>query len=84
MICDENDYPSPCPLEDNCHLKDEYFQDELTGVCSRDPPLITDHLLKDELYEMIEPFNLIFDSHIKRRSDQDGGFGYVVVEYFLE
>ena len=46
------------------------------------PPLIIDHLSKDELFEIIKPFNLILDKNAKFGSDQNGGFGYFVIEDF--
>ena len=61
-ICDEDGHPSLCPMEDIDHLKDEDIQYELIGVCSGDPSLTVDNLSKDELYQMLEPFNLILDS----------------------
>lgn len=78
--CKEDGYPSPCILEDNHHLKDEYFQDDLIGSCFKDPPLTVDHLSKDKLCEMLEPFNLLLNNHMERRRDQDGRFGYVIIE----
>lgn len=83
LICNEDDYTSLCDLEDINHLKDEYILGEFTGTCFVDPPLTANHILKDELCEMLEPFNLIFNKNGKVGSDQDGGFGYMVIEYFL-
>ena len=82
-MCDENDFPSICPLEDTEHPKDEYFQGNIIGTFSKDPTLSTDHLSKYELCGILEPFKIILDN-IKGRSDQEGRFGYVVIEYFLE
>ena len=83
-ICDEDDYTSLFSLEDTDHLKDEYFQGEIDGASFNDPPLFVDHILKDENFEMLEPLNLILNKHVKGRNDQDGAFGYVFIEYFLE
>ena len=84
FVCDEDDYTSFCSLEETNYLKGEDIWYDLTSVCSRHPPLTIDNLSKDEIYEIIEPFNLILNNHMKRRSDQDGGFGYVVIEDILE
>ena len=82
-ICDEDAHLSQCVVQEIDHLKDEDIQDELIDAFSEDFPLNYDHLSKDELYEMLRTSNLILHNHVKRRSDQDGIFGYVVIEYFL-
>lgn len=68
-IYDEDNYTSICPFKDTNHLKDEYIQDDLTGAYFEDQPLTIDHLSKYELCEMHEPFNLILDNHVKRRTN---------------
>lgn len=81
---DEDAYTSLCPLQDIDYLKEEYAQDEILGTFYEDPSLTINHLSKYELCEMREPLILILDNRVKRRSDYDGVFGYVVIEYFLK
>ena len=74
-------------------LEVEYVEVKLDSYEEYDYPCVcplqdTDHMkekcFQDELCEMLEPFSLILDNLVKGRNDQDGGFGYVFIEYFLE
>lgn len=83
-ICDEDYYTSIFPFKYTDHLKDEDIQDDLISAFSKYPPLIDDHLSNDDIYEMLKPFDLMLNSHVKRINDHNGGFGYVVIDEFLE
>ena len=73
-----------CVIQETDQLKYEDVQDDLIGVYFGDLPLNIDHISKDELCITFKPFNLFLDKNGKVGSDQDGGFGYVVIEGFLK
>lgn len=54
----EDDYISPCSLEDTNHLNDENFKGEIVGASFNNPPSSNTHIYKDELCEMLEPISL--------------------------
>ena len=71
-------------MKDTDLLKNEDLQDELVSTFFQDPQMASDHLLKDDVFEKIDSYNLVINKNGNDKSDQDGGFGYVVIEYFLE
>ena len=62
-ICNEDDYRSLCPLQGSYILKEEDAQDEGVDAFCEGPQLNVDHIYKDELCEMLKPFNLVLDKN---------------------
>ena len=83
-ICNEDDYRSLCPLQGSYILKEEDAQDEGVDAFSEGPQLNVDHIYKDELCEMLKPFNLVLDKNGNVWSYKDCGFFYIFIEEFLQ
>ena len=83
-LCEEDDYPSLCIIRNIDDLKNDEGKDELITMLCDESWVVGDHLSKHDIIE-----NYISSHHLITRnrnvgSDQDGGFGYVVIEDFLE
>ena len=81
-LCEEYDYPSLCVVEDTNHLVNEYSLDEIIGPFSKDLQMTSDHLLKDEPFGKLNSSDLVVDNNGNLDSDQDGIFGYSMIETF--
>ena len=62
-ICNEDDYPSLCPLQETYILKQQYVQVEGVDAFSKGPQLNVDDIPKDEICEMLKPFNIVLEKN---------------------